>query len=68
MLAEWMKNPAFKAEYDNAEKEFALLDEMLAARKNTESPHEQVAWIDADDAPELSDTFFKNASRHDVKI
>ncbi|ELW2127783.1 transcriptional regulator, partial [Shigella flexneri] len=33
MAAKWMEDPAFKAEYDAIADEFALLDEMLAARK-----------------------------------
>lgn len=33
MIAEWMKDPAFKKEYDALEDEYKLLHEMLAARK-----------------------------------
>ena len=43
MVEEWMKNPAFKAEYDAIEEEFALLDELLAARKNAGLTQAQVA-------------------------
>ena len=32
MVAEWMKDPAFRAEYDVLEDEFLMLDEMLKAR------------------------------------
>lgn len=38
MAAKWMEDPAFKAEYDAIADEFALLDEMLAARKKQVSP------------------------------
>ncbi|QHA85725.1 helix-turn-helix domain-containing protein [Serratia rhizosphaerae] len=43
MVAKWMEDPAFKAEYDAIEEEFALLDEMLAARKNAGLTQAQVA-------------------------
>ncbi|WP_228940351.1 MULTISPECIES: hypothetical protein [Photorhabdus] len=33
MVANWMKDPKFKAEYDKLEEEYTLLDELLAARK-----------------------------------
>ena len=32
MIAEWMKDPEFKAEYDALEDEFALFDEFIKAR------------------------------------
>jgi hypothetical protein len=32
MLARWKKDPAFKAEYDALEGEFAMFDELLQAR------------------------------------
>lgn len=43
MVAKWMKDPAFKAEYDAIEEEFALLDEMLDARKKAGLTQAQVA-------------------------
>ena len=33
MVAGWMKNPKFKAEYDALKDEFALYDEIIKARK-----------------------------------
>lgn len=32
MIAKWKKDPAFKAEYDALEEEFAMFDELLKAR------------------------------------
>ncbi|ECT1022500.1 XRE family transcriptional regulator [Salmonella enterica] len=43
MAAKWMSDPVFKAEYDAIEEEFALLDEMLAARKKAGLTQAQVA-------------------------
>lgn len=40
---ELMKDPDFKAEYDKLEEEFALLDEILAARKAAGLTQEQIA-------------------------
>lgn len=33
MTAKWKKEPAFKAEYDALEEEFAMFDELLKARQ-----------------------------------
>ncbi|WGL96524.1 helix-turn-helix domain-containing protein [Arsenophonus nasoniae] len=43
MVAKWMKDPAFKAEYDAIEEEFALLDEILLARKKAGLTQAQLA-------------------------
>ena len=43
MVAEWMKDPAFKAEYDALEEEYKLLREMLQARKRAGLTQEDVA-------------------------
>ncbi|HBC1013020.1 TPA: helix-turn-helix transcriptional regulator [Escherichia coli] len=43
MAAKWMADPAFKAEYDAIADEFALLDEMLAARKEAGLTQAEVA-------------------------
>lgn len=43
MAAEWMNDPAFKAEYNAIAEEFELLDELLAARKNAGLTQAQVA-------------------------
>src|ERR1035437_6345434 len=43
MIADWMKDPAFKAEYDALEDEFTLFDEVLKARKRVGLTQEQIA-------------------------
>lgn len=43
MIAEWMRDPAFKAEYNALEKDYALIREMLAARKHSGLTQEEVA-------------------------
>ncbi|EEW3194486.1 helix-turn-helix transcriptional regulator [Escherichia coli] len=43
MADKWMKDPAFKAEYDAIADEFALLDEMLAARKEAGLTQAEIA-------------------------
>jgi transcriptional regulator with XRE-family HTH domain len=43
MVAEWMKDPEFKVEYDSFEEEFALLDEVLKARKRAGLTQDEIA-------------------------
>lgn len=43
MAEKWMSDPVFKAEYDAIEEEFALLDEILAARKSAGLTQAQIA-------------------------
>ncbi|MBS9433269.1 helix-turn-helix domain-containing protein [Photorhabdus hainanensis] len=43
MVAKMLSNPAVKAEYEKLEQEFALLDELLAARKKAGLTQAQVA-------------------------
>lgn len=43
MVAAWMSDSAFKAEYDALEDEYQLLREMLRARKNADLTQEDVA-------------------------
>lgn len=43
MVAEWMKDPEFKIEYDSLEEEFALLDEVLKARKRAGLTQDEIA-------------------------
>lgn len=43
MVSKWMKDPAFSAEYDRLDEEFALLDELLAARKAAGLTQAQIA-------------------------
>ena len=43
MVAEWMKDPQFRAEYNSLDEEFSLLDELLQARKTAGLTQAQVA-------------------------
>ncbi len=43
MVAEWMRDPTFKAEYNALEEEYQLLREMLHARKRAGLTQEEVA-------------------------
>ena len=43
MVAEWMKDPAFKMAYDALESEFSLFDELLKARQEAGLTQAQVA-------------------------
>jgi len=43
MVAEWMKDPEFKAAYDALDPEFELFDELLAARQAADLTQEAVA-------------------------
>jgi len=43
MIAGWMKDPKFKAEYDALEDEFALFDAVLAARKRAGLTQAEIA-------------------------
>jgi transcriptional regulator with XRE-family HTH domain len=43
MVAEWMKDPEFKAAYDALEPEFELFDELLRARRAAGLTQEEVA-------------------------
>ena len=45
MVAEWMKDPEFKAEYDRLNREeFALLDEILKARREAGLSQAEIAF------------------------
>jgi DNA-binding XRE family transcriptional regulator len=54
MLAGWMKDPAFKAEYDALEEEHQLLREMLRARKRAGLTQEDVADSMGTKAPAIA--------------
>lgn len=43
MVAEWMNDPKFKAEYDALDEEFTLLDEVLKARKRAGLTQAEIA-------------------------
>ena len=54
MMAKWMKDPAFKTEYDALEEEYQLLKEMLQARKRAKLTQEQVAKRMGTKAPAIT--------------
>ena len=54
MIAKWMKNPAFKAEYNALEEEYQLLREMLHARKRAGMTQEDVAERMGTKAPAIA--------------
>ena len=54
MVAEWMNDPAFKAEYNALEEEFQLLKEMLHARKRAGMTQEDVAERMGTKAPAIA--------------
>lgn len=43
MIAGWKKDPAFKAEYDALDEEFAMFDELLKARQAAKLTQAEVA-------------------------
>ncbi len=43
MVADWMKDPEFKAEYDALDEEFALFDSVLKARKRAGLTQAEIA-------------------------
>ncbi len=43
MINEWMRDPAFKKEYDALESEFVLFDELIKARSNAGLTQAEVA-------------------------
>lgn len=54
MLAEWMTDPEFCAEFDKLEDEFSLLDELLAARHSANLTQAQVAERMGTKAPAIT--------------
>ena len=43
MIADWMKDPEFRAEYDALEEEFSIFDALVEARKKAGLTQEEVA-------------------------
>lgn len=43
MMADWMKDPEFKAEYDALEEEFSFFDALVEARQKAGLTQEEVA-------------------------
>lgn len=54
MVVEWMRDPAFKLEYDALETEYQLLREMLQARKRAGLTQEDVAERMGTKAPAIA--------------
>ena len=54
MVDAWMKDPAFRAEYDNLEEEYQLLREMLLARKRAGLTQNDVALKMGTKAPAVA--------------
>jgi ribosome-binding protein aMBF1 (putative translation factor) len=55
MVANWMQDPEFRAEYERLEREeYALLDEMLAARRAAGLSQAQVAELMGTKAPAVA--------------
>ncbi|EKD75520.1 MAG: hypothetical protein ACD_44C00108G0002 [uncultured bacterium] len=54
MVKEWMRDPAFKSEYNALEKEYALIKEMLQARKHAGLTQEEVAKRMGTKAPAIA--------------
>lgn len=54
MIADWMKDATFKAEYDALEEEYQLLREMLHARKRAGLTQEEVAERMGTKAPAIA--------------
>lgn len=54
MMAKWMADPAFKAEYEALEEEYQLLREMLEARKRAGLTQAEVAVLMGTKAPAVA--------------
>lgn len=54
MVADWKKDPAFKAEYDALEDEFALFDEAIKARKRAGLTQAEIAARMGTKAPAIA--------------
>ena len=54
MVAEWLQDPAFKAEYDSLEEEFALFDALVEARKAAGLSQAEVAQRMGTKAPAIA--------------
>lgn len=54
MIADWQRDPAFRAEYDALEDEFALFDELLRAREMAGLTQAEVAARMGTQAPAVA--------------
>ncbi|MCK9362964.1 MAG: helix-turn-helix transcriptional regulator [Syntrophales bacterium] len=64
MVAYWMKDPKFKAEYDALEEEFALFDEVLKARKRAGLTQVEIAARMGTKAPAVARIEAGGGSKH----
>ena len=69
MVSAWMKNPAFKSEYDALQEEYTLFKEMLLARKRASLTQEEVAKRMGTKAPAIARLESSNISdKHSPSI
>lgn len=68
MVADWMKDPAFKAEYDALEEEYQLLKEMLHARKRAGLTQEDVADRMGTKAPAIARLEASGSHKHSPSV
>ena len=54
MVAKWLQDPGFKAEYDSLEEEFALFDALVEARKAAGLSQAEVAQRMGTKAPAIA--------------
>jgi len=54
MVAKWLQDPAFKAEYDSLEEEFSLFDALVEARKAAGLSQAEVAQRMGTKAPAIA--------------
>ena len=64
MVADWMKNPQFKAQYDALEEEFNLLDEVIKARKRAGLTQAEIAARMGTKAPAVARIEAGGGSKH----
>ena len=64
MVADWMKDPKFKAEYDALEEDFALFDAVLKARKRAGLTQAEIAARMGTKAPAVARIEAGGGSKH----
>ena len=64
MVADWMKDPKFKAEYDALEEEFNLFDTVLKARKRAGLTQAEIAIRMGTKAPAVARMEAGGGSKH----
>jgi len=68
MVARWKKDPAFQAEYDALEQEFALFDELLKARQAAQLTQAEVAKRMGTKVPAISRMESSGGKKHSPSI